>query len=74
MWRLGSRSSSAGIHCSWCREGFVTGLRLPDARCVGGKLLAIGETYETVVLSDGTAPSRTIELPESRWDELEILP
>jgi hypothetical protein len=29
------------------RAGFVTGQRLPDARCVGGKLLAIGERCMT---------------------------
>jgi len=52
----------------------VSGIRLPDIQRMGGQLRTIGEAYATIELSDGITAPQTIELPESRWGELEIVP
>jgi hypothetical protein len=53
--------------------GTVISSRIPPARRIGGELMLTGEPTVTILFSDGTRPPREVCVPQSSWDELEIL-
>ncbi|GEM_PF-4120535 len=53
--------------------GTVISTRIPPARRIGSELMLTGEPTVTILFADGTRPPREASVPQSSWDELEIL-